>query len=208
MMALMLMLASQLWAGTPLVQRYERAESLLVLGADKCVHVPVGLEERACTLHFEVRCSNDGPWRPWLAGTPACVDEYEAEESGSPFLFVPPHEHWFFCGADGRGCCYRVPWQTFERPEEVGPVWGEWRLSDGAGHVVVEFVGVWAVNLDEFVRILDLRKEYDLARTDPACLERDGHTCWTAYEVWAQLQDFRSKACPAIEDSATQPRPK
>lgn len=187
-------------AHAPRVESYVKEDPLPVVAGADWSHRPVSEAERACSLHLEVRCDGSEAWRHWLPGVPVCASPADFwMENEVWFLLLPPHEDYYFCGENGLGCCFGLPWRRYTHPDQVGPGVGQWQLVDGAGVPVTHFVGVWAVDLHELVAILGLEEHYTQASADPACVPRDGHSCWTTYETWTQLVDWQKEHCSPYE---------
>lgn len=135
--------------------------------------------EPACDIHFEWQDPRDG-WRRFVVGT---VPHPASEYFEVPVL--PAHS-------------FRSPTCGNDVPEaDFG-----WRIVDGAGAVVTEFEGAFAIDAWPLAARLGELAAYRKGKR--SCSSATGSMCWTALELWLYLEDWQDEHC-AVEESSTEP---
>lgn len=77
-----------------------------------------------------------------------------------------------------------------------------WRVVDEHDAVVMTFDGPYAVNARELQTRIGEGASYESDRHAPGCNPTPEHECWTALEVWVQLEDWKDAHCASRAGSA------
>lgn len=70
-----------------------------------------------------------------------------------------------------------------------------WRIVDEADALLTTFLGPYAVAAKELQSRLGQGETYDADRRAPGCHPTTEHECWTALELWVQLEAWKDANC-------------
>lgn len=138
----------------------------------------------ACGLQFQFFDPRTSSFVDYFMETGAAATAEEDLRLGDQFV-IPPHDR----------SLWPHNWCGNTLPGYFVYLLDDWRVVDENDNVVMTFDGPYAVDARELQSRIGEGATYESDRRAPGCDPTPEHECWTALEIWVQLEDWKAANC-------------